>query len=64
MHESSVALHSKNSPQIRTDATFDFCNKVCHKPTSAERNETNTLSVEAHPRNGESVEAKGMPEVK
>jgi hypothetical protein len=36
----------------------------CHKPTSLERNETNTLSVEAHPRDGESVEAKGMPKVK
>jgi hypothetical protein len=38
--------------------------KPAHKPTSLERNETNTLSVEAHPRDGESVEAKGMPKVK
>jgi hypothetical protein len=36
----------------------------CHKPTSLERPETNTLSVGAHPRDGESVEAKGMPKVK
>ena len=35
-----------------------------HKPTSLERPETNTLSVGAHPRDGESVEAKGMPKVK
>jgi hypothetical protein len=35
-----------------------------HKPTSLERPETNKLSVGAHPRDGESVEAKGMPTVK
>jgi hypothetical protein len=45
-------------------AAADFCNKICHKPTSLERAETNTLSVGAHPRDGESVEAKGMPKVK
>jgi hypothetical protein len=39
----------------------EFFNTIRHKPTSLERNETNTLSVEAHPRDGESVEAKGMP---
>jgi hypothetical protein len=38
--------------------------EMCHKPTSLERPETNTLSVGAHPRDGESVEAKGMPKVK
>jgi hypothetical protein len=32
----------------------------CHKPTSLERPETNTLSVGAYIR----VEAKGMPKVK
>jgi hypothetical protein len=36
----------------------------CHKPTSLERPETNTLSVGAHPRDREGVEAKGMPKVK
>jgi hypothetical protein len=36
----------------------------CHKPTSLERPETNALSVGAHPRDGESVEAKGVPKVK
>src|SRR5207342_267144 len=30
-----------------------------HKPTSLEPAETNTLSVGAHPRDGESVEAEG-----
>jgi hypothetical protein len=34
LYESSVALHSKNSPKIRTDATFDFCNKICHERKS------------------------------
>ena len=42
-------------------ATLRIC---AHKPTSLERPETNTLSVGAHPRDGESVEAKGMPKVK
>jgi hypothetical protein len=41
----------------------DFTRKG-QKPTSLERAETNTLSVGAHPRDWESVEAKGMPEVK
>jgi hypothetical protein len=36
----------------------------CQKLTSLERPETNTLSVGAHLRDGESVEAKGMPKVK
>ncbi len=31
LYESSVALHAKNSPKIRTDATSDFCNKICQK---------------------------------
>jgi hypothetical protein len=33
LYESSVALHSKNSPEIRTDATFDFYNKIGAKRT-------------------------------
>jgi hypothetical protein len=45
-------------------AFFVFVRMSCHKPTSLERPETNTLSVGAHPRDGESVEAKGMPKVK
>jgi hypothetical protein len=53
-----------HSRDFRSPAIFDFFNSICHKPTSLERNETNTLSVEAHPRDGESVEAKGMPKVK
>src|ERR1700753_2677493 len=34
-----------------------------HKQTSLERPETDTLSVREHPRDRESVEAKGMPKV-
>jgi hypothetical protein len=50
--------------EFRRRSIFEFCNNICHKPTSLERPETNTLSVGAHPRDGESVEAKGMPKVK
>jgi hypothetical protein len=64
----SDAAVEKSKEQLSRDfqgcSIFDFCNNICHKPTSLERNETNTLSVEAHPRDGESVEAKGMPKVK
>jgi hypothetical protein len=37
---------------------------IPQEPISLERPETNTLSVGAHPRDGESVEAKGTPKVK
>jgi len=67
-----TAHHGSTSPRIASPqrnhasrpVSTDFCNKICHKPTSLERPETNTLSVGAHPRDGESVEAKGMPKVK
>jgi hypothetical protein len=51
-------------PEHRTYQCTAVSDVMCHKPTSLERPETNTLSVGAHPRDGESVEAKGMPKVK
>jgi hypothetical protein len=62
----SVPMH--RSPPVfsheRTSAAWASKFQKCQKPTSLERPETNTLSAGANLRDGESVEAKGMPKVK
>ena len=50
--QSSVALHSMNSLEIRTDATFDFCNKMC---TFVTWQPVLPMSVQARP------EVRGAP---
>jgi hypothetical protein len=37
LSESSIASRFKRSPKTRTDATFDFCNSICQRPTIATR---------------------------
>ena len=58
------AAHFRFAPNSGPPQRPSACLNRARKPTSLERPETNTLAVGAHPRDGESVEAKGMPKVK
>jgi hypothetical protein len=50
--------------QQRACRDYRGTSEMCHKPAALERAGTKTLSVGALQRDWESVEAKGMPEVK